>query len=299
MSKRNRKISYWSINFSNGEELEFSPDVFQSFISYLDQLEEIDKIYRDERTSKAFSIESINDYISHQKKQYKIVLKSCKYNHSPKYMSSINGSERDSEKALSEGEKEITHLLIRVDENEAFAILEDRTSGVSMSALCKYLNGHFKNFIHNNHLDESKLIVPMIVPSEDFITALNASERITNVELFVENQVLGTGFLCDFLPSSNIQEEITVKIKAKRKQSVKKEALTQLYNKLFTAGNHVKRIRVKAKDANNLDVSLDTFCGKKVDEITVDLLDNGIVDSNSVFNELNNLMEAHFDGTQR
>lgn|GEM_PF-3332485 len=139
----------------------------------------------------------------------------------------------------------------------------------------------------------------MIVPSEDFITALNASERITNVELFVENQVLGTGFLCDFLPSSNIQEEITVKIKAKRKQSVKKEALTQLYNKLFTAGNHVKRIRVKAKDANNLDVSLDTFCGKKVDEITVDLLDNGIVDSNSVFNELNNLMEAHFDGTQR
>ncbi|MCM1006463.1 MAG: hypothetical protein NC485_00800 [Ruminococcus flavefaciens] len=193
MSTRNRKISYWSINFSNDEEMEFSPDDFNLFISYLKQLSAIDKIHRDDKVSKAFSIESINDFVAHQKTHYKIVLKSCKYNHSPRYMSSINGSERDSGKSLTEGDKEITHLLIRVNSNEAFAILEDRVSGVSMSALCKYLNIHFKNFSRANNLDESRFIVPMIIPSEDFLTALNSSVRVSNVELFVENQVLGTG----------------------------------------------------------------------------------------------------------
>ena len=50
------------------------------------------------------------------------------------------------------------------------------------------------------------------------------------------------------------------------------------------------RIRIRGRDDNKMSILLDSMNGKKVDEITVDLKENGIVDSYSIFSKLEELL---------
>ncbi len=76
---------------------------------YINILTGADKTIRIEKYKKAISIETISTDIVAGGYLVKIIFKSCKYNHNPKYMSSIDGSERDSNKQSEEGDKEKTH----------------------------------------------------------------------------------------------------------------------------------------------------------------------------------------------
>ncbi|MFE9079836.1 hypothetical protein [Bacillus mobilis] len=69
-----------------------------------------------------------------------IIFKSCKYNHSPDYMSRVDGTVRPSNKQLDEGEKELTHLCMKVSTLETEVILEERRSGVTINEIAKYIN---------------------------------------------------------------------------------------------------------------------------------------------------------------
>ena len=50
------------------------------------------------------------------------------------------------------------------------------------------------------------------------------------------------------------------------------------------------RIRVRGKDINKMDVTIDSLNGKKMDEVTVKLQENGIVDSYSLFVKIEELL---------
>ena len=60
--------------------------------------------------------------------------------------------------------------------------------------------------------------------------------------------------------------------------------------KLGTEGTITNRIRIHAKDIDKLDVVIDSVGEKKVDEITVELNDNGTVNSHSIFAKIEELM---------
>ena len=49
-------------------------------------------LVRDSKQNKAISIESIKEETKQGLHVYKVIFKSCKYNHSPDYMSSLDGS---------------------------------------------------------------------------------------------------------------------------------------------------------------------------------------------------------------
>ena len=92
MSLQRRKLSYWSIDFLSGDHHFFDADVFCRFLGFLTSLSDTEKLFRDEKNNKAVSLASIRDETKQGMHLYKIIFKSCKYNHSPDYMSSTDGS---------------------------------------------------------------------------------------------------------------------------------------------------------------------------------------------------------------
>ena len=291
MSTQKRKISYWSFDFLSGDEHCFDPDIFCRFMTYLKGVDPQRLLRRDEKQNKAISLESIREEVKQGMRLYKVIFKSCKYNHSPDYMSSIDGSERPTEKLLSEGDKELTHLCFRIDTNEAYAIFEERKNGVAIGGVVTYLNRFLKEFItENEDLDDNFYIWSSIIPPDDFMTALGKTNRISSTELFVQKKVLGTGYLELMDEDINSQDDLVITMKAKPRQSLARKGIEKAFTALTTGGTEISRIRVRGKDINKMSVTIDSLNGKKVDEVTVNLHENGIVDSYSLFSKIEELL---------
>lgn len=291
MSTQKRKISYWSFGFLSGDEHYFNTEVFCRFMVYLQTVDSQTLLYRDEKQNKAISLESIREETKQGIHLYKVIFKSCKFNHSPDYMSSIDGSERPTEKLLSEGDKELTHICFRIDTDEAYTIFEERRNGVAIGGVVTYLNRLLKKFIlESDDLEDNFCIWSSIIPPDDFMTALGKTNRISSTELFVQRKVLGTGYLGLMDDDVNSQDDLVITVKAKPRQSLAKRGIKKAYTALTTGGTEISRIRVRGKDLNKMNVTIDSLNGKKVDEVTVNLQDNGIVDSYSFFAKIEELL---------
>lgn len=291
MSTQKRKISYWSFDFMSGNEPCFDPDVFCRFMEYLQGIETQRLLYKVEKQNKAIVLGSICEENRQGIHLYKVIFKSCKYNHSPDYMSSVDGSERPTEKRLSEGERELTHMCFRIDANEAYAIFEERRNGVSVGSVVNYLNRFLKDFIdESDDLEDNFYIWSSIIPPDDFMTALGQMNRISSAELFVQKRILGTGYLELMDEDINSQDDLIITMKAKPRKSLVRRGIERAYTSLTTGGTEIRRIRVRGKDINKMNVIIDSLNGKKVDEVTVNLQETGIVDSDSLFAKIEELL---------
>lgn len=291
MSSKKRKIGYWSIQFVNNEDhYYFDQELFCNFMTYLDSLKSQNRLIRHEKESKAISIDTICQETKNQIKIYKIVFKSCKYNHSPDYMSSEDGSERPTDKKLFEGDKEITHMCIEVRQEEAYTIFEERRNGVTIRQVTDYLNKYFRDYFHEKEGNKEYALSASIIPSEDFLLMLKDSKRITVAELFVEKQVIGSDYLNLMELDDNSQEDIVMSIKANRSQSLVKEQIQKAFKKIGSSGSIIKRVRIRGKNDKNMDIILDSLNGKKIEQITVDLLSNGTVDTTAIFKKMDELI---------
>lgn len=215
---------------------------------------------------------------------YKVVFKSCKYNHSPDYMSSLDGSEGPTDKLLSEGDKELTHMCFRVDGSEAYTILEERHNGVAIGAVVAYYNRLLKKFIaESEDLEDNFVIWSSIIPFDDFLTALGKTNRIVSAEIFVEKKVIGTDYLNLMDDDASSQDDLIITVKVKPRHSLTKRTIENAFNAITSGGTEMGRICVRGKDLNKMSVTIDSLNGKKVAEVTVNLLESGVADSYSLF----------------
>lgn len=290
MSTQRRKLSYYGIDFLSGDNHHFNSNLFCEFLSYLNELPDQDKLFNDEKTKKAVSLSSLRDETKEGLHLYKIVFKSCKYNHSPDYMSSRDGSERVSDKRLDEGDKELTHMCMRIDGNEAYTVFEDRRNGVTIGGVISYFNRYFKNFLRTKGIEESFYLWAGIVPPDDFMTALNNTTRVSVAEIFVDKSILGSGYLDLMDIDASSQDDLVMTLKSKHRQSLPKHAIQSTFRKLSTAGTVVNRIRLYGKDVNRMNVMIDSLHQKKVEEVIVDLLPNGVVDTYSIFAKIEEVL---------
>ena len=58
-----------------------------------------------------------------------------------------------------------------------------------------------------------------------------------------------------------------------------------------TKNREIKRIRLHCKDDNN-NVVLDTLAGRKTESVEVELVESGIVESASLFNKMEEILEV-------
>lgn len=283
MSVQRRKLSYWSIDFLSGNNHFFDSDLFCRFLAYVETLSDAQKLFRDEKNNKAVSLSTIIDETKQGLRLIKVVFKSCKYNHSPDYMSSMDGSERPTDKQLFEGDKELTHMCMRIDGSEAYTIFEQRRNGVSMGGVINYFNKLFDIFLRNEHVDNTFYLWASVIPSEDFLTALDAVEKISVAELYVEKKVLGSNYLGLMDIDANMQDDLVVTLKSKPRQSLVKRSLRQTYLSMTAEEIEISRIRLYGKDINKMSTIIDSLNGKRVEEVIVNLTPNGVVDTYSIF----------------
>lgn len=284
MSLQKRKIAYHSIVFTDGENNSFDDTLFFKFIGYLSSLQDSEKIFRDEKNKKAVSIESITPFTKEGMNFLKITFKSCKYNHFPDYMSSVDGSERPTDKRNDEGDKELTHTMMKVTTVEAYTIFEERRNGVTIGGVIKYFNQKLKEFYLKQGIESELYLCAGCIPPDDFLESLNKSTRISVADIFLTKSVLGSEAL-NLIGDTDYdcRDELVLTMKSKSKESLKKRALRGLYNKIGSSEIKVERLRLYGKDTDNMDITLDTLKKKKVNQITVELRPNGTVDSYSIF----------------
>lgn len=168
MSVQKRKLSYWGIEFASGDNHFFDAPLFCRFLSYVQSLPDENKLFRDEKNNKAVALSSVRDETKQGLHLYKIIFKSCKYNHSPDYMSSTDGSERPTDKQLHEGDKELTHMCMRIDGNEVFTIFEERRNGVTIGGVIKYFTRIASHFFSAGRDTRRLLFVGKHYPSRRF-----------------------------------------------------------------------------------------------------------------------------------
>ena len=292
MSLQKRKLGYWSVEFAHGDNEFFDRDLFVGFMSYLSGLDTQSRLQRDSKNNKAIAIDHIWVTDIQGADTYEIRFKSCKYNHSPDYMSSTDGSERPTEKQLYEGDKEVTHICMRIDALEVMCVVEERRSGVTFGAVIRYLNEKLRNYLRQENQDEGIILIGSIVPPQDFLAALEATERITIAELFVDKEVIGTDYLGFLEIDASTREEVVMTVKSKPKQSIAKRAAREAYFGLATEGTRVRRIRLRGRDYNNMSVIIDSLNAKKKDEVFVELMPNGIVNTASIFQKMEEALEV-------
>lgn len=268
MSSCLRKIEYYGIYFCERREEYEDSEKLLALITALDT----DFIYDDSKTSKFWRL----DTKERTNNIFKLIYKSGKYNHSPNYISRLNGQERLSDKDLDEGECEKTHILI--DANTSSLIIESRRSGISAFSIVKYIN----SFIKDRSLDFNKIKVVKEL-KEDFLSNIQALDRIQSVELFVEKEIIGSDYLNLIEPTTETQDEVVITIKAQKKKTLISSKIIDRFKKIGLQGEKTKRIRVRGRDSDNITVLLDSLNQGKVEQIYVDLNENGTVNSKSFF----------------
>ena len=291
MSTTKRKISYWGIEFAKTDgQIYFDSAMFIQFMDYIASLHPNYMLLRDEKQNKAVSIDSIKEEKIPGLHLIKCVFKSCTFNHSPNYMSSIDGSERPTDKLLFEGDKELTHICFRIDGKEAYTVFEERRNGVSMGVAIAYFNKILKKYIEEKKIHEEFFMQSSLIPSDDFTTGLGKTNIISSVELFMEKRFIGSEYFDLMDLDTDMQDDITICIKAKRRKSLSVDSVARLFRRISSGGERVNRIRIRGRDANKMGIILDSMNGKKTDEITVNLKENGIVDSYSIFSKFEDLL---------
>lgn len=290
MSVQKRKIVYYSIEFAKGEEKFFDEKLFCEFLNYVKTIPVAERIFNDTNTKKAVDLAGILEETKEGIHMFKITFKSCKYNHSPDYMSSVDGSERASDKRLEEGEKELTHACIKINMNEAYTIFEQRRNGVTIGGVIKFFNKLLASFLEIKKIEEKFYLFYSLIPADDFLESLNNVERIISANIYTEKKILGSGFLGLMDLDASVQDDLLICVKAKKGKGLAKAAARRLFNYTIAEGTVTSRVRIYAKDIDKLDVVLDSMGDRKVDEITVELNENGTVNSYSIFAKLEELM---------
>ena len=286
MSTQNRRIKHYSIHLEFNDEKDFERDLLKRLLRYIDSLEGVERINNDKKAKKATGVQSIQIYEKQGMEFARIVFKSCKYNHSPNLMSSIDGTERPSDKLLTEGDKELTHVLMRFDPEEAYTICENRQSGISFKSIIDYLNASLVRMIRKEGIDEKRKIGYSCIPSENYSTIIDGSSRITNMEIYTENKWLGSQYMNLMELTDSFNEEIVISVKAKKKESIAKSIAKGIFQKVTSTERSISRVRLYMKDENNFNVVLDSLGAVKNEEITVELREDGTVDTFSIFSKM-------------
>jgi hypothetical protein len=289
MSTENRKIGFYGLEFdrfaNNG--MFFERELFHDFMTHVLHLPGDQQIINIPRYNKAITIERFAITQFHADYVVRIVFKSCKYNHSPEYMSSIDGTERDSDKQPHEGEKEKTHLCIRISTYEAEMILEERRSGVTINEIVNYLNKKLREYLQLRQTTRNFKIIYSIVPSDDFLAALEGIRRVQIAELHTTKTVLGSEAmgLIEYEDRA-MKENIVITLKSEAGESLLKRNFKNIYRAITAQETPISRVRLYCTDQNGNPLKLDSSTSKKLDYVTVDLEENGTVSTDSIFGKM-------------
>ena len=92
MSSQNRNITFYAINFLIDDKYVFSKKSMIQYLTFLSDTPLSEKLIKNDQTNKAIVLSDV--ILMEEQSLARLIFKSCKFNHSPDYMSSVDGSAR-------------------------------------------------------------------------------------------------------------------------------------------------------------------------------------------------------------
>ena len=140
---------------------------------------------------------------------------------------------------------------------------------------------------------DNRRIEESIIPSDDFLTLIDKAQRIVAAQVITDKKMLGTGYMNLINLDNTSREDIEIIIRAKTRESLGNRMIRTVAENMISEDviEKPKRLKIYAKDENNMNTVIDTNAIKKCEEITVTLKKDGTVDSESMFNKMEQLLE--------
>ena len=182
---------------------------------------------------------------------------------------------------MEEGEQIKTHIVINT--NSGYVTKDTMLGGVAMNAMVNYLNSFLQNVFEEGEtigrFDYSD------VPSDSFRDEIDRLDRVSIAEIITDKQILGSPALGYNERMEEVQEDISITLKAKRGGSIKSQVLNKILPSLNN--NRIRRVKIKGKDEFGNDRTLDSLNLLKKTYVDVEKSElTGEFDSQSMLAEL-------------
>lgn len=269
---KKRTIGYCQFNMARkGLSVKDTTD-FKKVLDYIEKADTSGRNYDFVKPEKSAGVESIE---RRKDGHIWIVFKTGRYNHTAPLINREDGSEREHDKTMDEGEKELTHMCLRIYPEFVVCSIESNRYGIGASLITAYFN-HFLEVIGSDqHISLSYLSMKGISD------ILNNAQRISSVELE-----------CSYMKSDDelfrgvfgegIKETFIVNLSPERARSFDKSKIVKIYNSVEPHGK-VSRMKIAIKSDEGNDMVLDTFMDKVRDEEYCNIDQNGVVISSEIF----------------
>ena len=280
MMSKKRTISYCQFELFINGIVQKDVDSFRQMLNLLESKTLTDRIYDFTNSEKVAIIDSItkkeNDYVW-------IVFKTAKYGHTANLINRKDGTERGNTKTIDEGEKQLTHLCLHIEEHNIICAIESNKDGIGASLISKY----FENYI--------KEIDPKITIHASYLSTRGISDIIDKADRIVEADIEcsyddTSDDIFKSLYGDGVKETFMVQFKPEKKRGLNRSKIKKLYNSVDPCGK-IRRVRIAIRTNEGNDIVLDSLLETVRDKITVQVDSNGIVASGPLLIQLQDYLQ--------
>lgn len=297
MSTSKRKLGFYNCyihKYENGENDRgiFDKEYFVNLIRFIKNKE--DKLKIDEASKKIYLLKNISFLDDNV---IKIIFVTGKYGHTPDYLSSVDGTIRETTKQFFEAEEELTHICIKVKAEKAILLLEERQIGVSAKKFIWYLNEmgtFYEGTLPVSQQANYKFFVEDY-PVDNVDKIFNDMKEAKTIELYTsENNIKDTIKEWSGIESPLLRDEICVIYKAKPREVIPGiNMLRTIKNKFFKGGETesddnatFSRLRITGKQSDKSPIVFDTEMLRRKKHVETQINERGIVDSVDIFSKM-------------
>lgn len=176
---------------------------------------------------------------------FNITFKSAKYNHVRNEINTETMEPLGTRKQRRDGDEEKTHLCIRLAQGQQryLAVHESNYYGITINCIINYLNECFKRFNEETEEQYHYEVSYEIMPGDDFLTSLKEAKTISALTLTVYKDSLPNEFMLFAGRTSDIADDVEIKIKTPKKGGKFPDNLIKAYYEAMQGDGRIKRIK--------------------------------------------------------
>lgn len=244
------QISYYILEYQlvDGSTGDLA-DMLNRVLTYINGLSLVDR-KRDDNSQDKFSyLSSLNT----DGDMHAIIMKSARHSYSAPLVHRQTLHERPNPKLLEEGEQVKTHCVINAI--SGYMTKDTLLGGVAINNFVNYINSFLPQVYSAN--ETAGAFIYAVIPCDNFRDEINRLDRVSVAEIVTDRHILGGPALNFNGRMDEIQEDVTVTVKARRGENIKNQALSWLIPSL---NNHrVRRVRIKGRDEFGNERILDSL----------------------------------------
>ena len=190
----------------------------------------------------------------------------------------MDGSERRNDKTIDEGEKELTHVCLKVCEDVAYCAVEGNRYGIGIQSMVTYLNTFVKE------VDFESALYYEYIATKGLADLIIQSQRIMALDVELSYQKSSED-ICRQLYGTGVKQTYVSHFSAERKHSLSKDSVKKIYESVDATGK-VRRVKVLLRSKDGNEMMLDSLMEKVRDKVEVEFDENGVVISTDIFSKL-------------